>query len=196
MKNVNLIGVTGKIGAGKDTVAHYLARYGYLQCAFADPLKEAASVMFGIPIAEFYDRILKEQIHPFWKITRREMLQKLGTECARRVFCDDFWIKRANITTDNLIERNYSPDVSSLHIIITDVRFDNEADWVRDQGGLIVHVIRPASDGISVSENYDSSTHASEAGVCILSQDLVLTNNKTLADFRTTIELLHSKGIL
>lgn len=197
MKSINLIGVTGKIGAGKDTVALHLAQYGYQQYAFADPLKEAAAQMFGIPVWEFYDRELKEQIHPFWKITRREILQKFGTECARHVFYDDFWIRRASMHINTITDVKEDPtSLVPLNMIITDVRFENEGDWIRKRGGMVVHVMRPDTDGISVSENYDSSTHASEMGLAPRPEDIIIDNTGSLESFHGKIELLYLKGYI
>lgn len=154
---VSLIGITGHAGAGKDTVtdiiiSDYPNHYRY---AFADPLKEAASVAFGIPLEWFNGHILKEIPHPNWNISPRKIAQFVGTELFRNSIPgilpqvgDNFWINRLAIRLNN----QYIPeDEGSLSqgdvVVIPDVRFQNEYDWVISQGGIIIHLTRPGADG-------------------------------------------------
>ena len=88
--DVKLVGITGKAGAGKDTLASFLleahmdeSRIGK-QIAFADPVKKATAEMYGIPLNNLYDRELKETVDEFWGISPRQMaqLQQLAQEPA------------------------------------------------------------------------------------------------------------------
>jgi hypothetical protein len=65
------------------------------------------------------------------------------------------------------------------NVVFDDVRFEDEAELIRSKGGVIVHLRRH-------TQNIDY--HASEAGIAVMEQDLVLDNSGTLAD---TLAKLH-----
>lgn len=158
-----LIGLTGPAGCGKDTIGERLmAVHGFAPMAFANPLRLAAAEAFGIDYWEFTDRVLKDQVHPYWGLTRRQMLQRMGTEAMRGAFGEDFWIRRWTMTYLALSE--------SSNVVVTDVRFVNEADAIRAQGGVIVHVSRPNLPNLE-------GNHASAQGVGRQHGDLVLRND-------------------
>lgn len=179
----HLIGITGKARFGKDSVALYLKNTYYFRTyAFADPLKEAASRMFGIPLDHFYDDEYKDVIDPFWGISPREITQKLGTEGGRRLFREDIWIKRAEQVWHEYLDQfngvtdmSFYPHHDYNGFVITDVRFENEADFIRSNGGMMIHILRDSIEN-KVRE------HESENGIAILDSDLVIDNNGTLED--------------
>jgi len=152
-----LIGLTGPAGVGKDTVASFMTGYGFSTYAFARPLKDALRVL---GIHEPLTREEKEINLPGMPFSYREAAQKLGTEFARELD-QNFWLKLA----DKAVERNYNT-------VITDVRFDNEASWVRERGGLVVHII-----GRKTTVQGALSRHASENGVHRLMYDVILDNS-------------------
>jgi len=79
MKHI-LIGLVAPKQSGKDTAADYLcSNYNFKKYNFADPLKEAMGKIFGFTHEQLYGNE-KEKIDPFWGITPREILQKMGTE--------------------------------------------------------------------------------------------------------------------
>ena len=181
--SVKLLGLAAKARSGKDTVGEYLRdEYNYKLYAFADPIKQAASKMFGISLDQFYEGD-RELVNEFWGFSPREILQKLGTEAGRNVFRKDIWLKRGLQEWET-----YKKDIESfvmtfpetMHhhvpsgLVFTDVRFENEATMIREQGGQVVHIIR--NDAEEVSD------HVSEAGIAIADGDVVIYNNDTLED--------------
>lgn len=167
-----LIGITGKAGSGKDTVADWLwERHGFLKLAFADPLKLAAEAIFGLPRGMFHDRGKKEAVNPYWGKSPRELLQLLGTEATKPVFGEDVWLKRWLIS--------YSMFKDTDPVVVPDVRFDLEAEYIRTIGGVILHLDRDAA-GLSGS----TSKHASERGVTPMAGDYGINNNGSLEDLR------------
>lgn len=69
-------------------------------------------------------------------------------------------------------------------MVIPDVRFENEAEWVRNKGGRIIHVVRANPTQIE--------THVSENGVTKSPLDAILFNSGTLEELQiATRELLH-----
>lgn len=156
-----IIGVNGIAGAGKDTISnmvilslendHNLKAKTF---AFADNLKKAAAIIFNVPLEDFYDRTRKEEIVSYWGMSPRQMAQLLGTEACRKGIRDDIWIKSLESSIG-------SADVDVA--FITDVRFDNEAEFVRsgmtNGNGIVVNIYRDTQEKIK------DSGHASEAGI-------------------------------
>lgn len=166
-----LLGLHGKAGSGKDTFCRLLQDLRpFHRMAFADPLKEAAGPLFGLPREKLFDDDFKSFYHHHWGMSIREIYQKLGTEVMRAVFGDDFWIKRW--------EWEYVNTVGD--VVVTDVRFENEAAKIRDLGGLVVHVMRP--DRQALDERAEA--HASEAGIECMFGDYMISNDGTLDDLR------------
>lgn len=164
---MKLIGITGRLGHGKDTVADMLQKgHGYQQVAFADTLKTILSIIACEPVENFYDRELKEKFSPALGMTRREAMQKMGTEVCRTMFGPLIW-------TDNLITRWLQSGQQPT--VVSDVRFDEEAQAIIANGGVILRVVRPGFDDGEV-------THASEAGVDPGLVKYEIRNESTLQD--------------
>lgn len=170
-----ILGLAGRARSGKDTAGLFIERaFGIPTVAFADPLKRAAMEMFGISehMAYGVDGYDREQIvHP-WGISVREMLQKLGTECGREVFFEDFWSRRleALVNSDEMYAEGY---------VVTDVRFDNEAEWIKKQGGMVLNIHRPSPEAVRI--------HTSESGVSLSLIDKVIPNVGTVKDLHKTL---------
>ena len=137
---LRIVGLTGPIGVGKDTVAKYLAsQYGATQLAFADPIKEIAAIILGIPVAE--QEPFKN--HPFPQLgglTLRQLYQRVGTDWFVATFGKNFWI-------DHLERRmNDLRQAGKRLFVVSDVRNikDNaEASWLYDRSGHLLHLDGP-----------------------------------------------------
>lgn len=166
-----LIGLTGLARSGKDTFARFLVeKHGFKQMAFADPVKLTAAPLFGFSYEYVFSDQFKFEVQRPWVLTGREILQKLGTEAIRGTFGDDFWIRR-------LIDAYLVTYAGVESVVVTDVRFENEAEAIREQGGVIVHIKRQAA-GLKGAE----ATHSSERGVKLGGRDLVVENDGTLEE--------------
>jgi hypothetical protein len=164
-----LIGIAGKKGAGKDTAASYIIAQNprrYRKYSFATPLKEACKAMFGWTDYELEDRVAKETVDPFWGFSPRTAMQLLGTNFGRNMLRADIWLKAAEK------QFNMNNTLYNTGTLITDVRFENEAEWIRNNSGIIIHVVEPG-----VSSKIDE--HESEVGIDIYPVDFLLTNDKT-----------------
>jgi hypothetical protein len=163
-----LIGIAGKKRTGKSTCANYLVHdFQFGQYAFATPLKEMLLAM-GLQHDELEEH-KEEPLHRLGISLRpRDLLQRLGTEWGRQLIDPDLWTKLA----DRHIKDCIAGDPDMDRWVISDVRFENEAAWVRSNGGIVVHLVRHTG-------NVDK--HASEAGVEVRPQDYVITNNGTLS---------------
>lgn len=173
-----LIGLAGKAWAGKDTVADYLwEKEGAIKIAFADALRSAATSIFGLGPVNFIDRELKETVVDYWGMTPRRMLQLLGTEATKPVFGDNIWLKRWFLS--------YSAVQDTDHVVVPDVRFDVEADAIRNLGGTIIHLVRPGT-GLSGA----ASEHSSEAGIELRNGDMYLSNSGSVEELHHKVDEL------
>lgn len=169
-----IIGLAGAARSGKDTVAGMLMGAGYGRAAFADALKQACSAIFGFSWEQLYGSE-KETLDPFWKDTPRRVLQLVGTECLRRGYAEDVWVRA--------MERRVARD--NLRWTITDVRFPNEAEAVRRWGGVVVEVVRPGAGPKGGVEG-----HASENALASFAFNATIHNEGTLEDLKNEVNAL------
>jgi hypothetical protein len=177
-----LVGLVGKARSGKDTFASGLALQGFHRVAFADPLRRAleeldplvstsapgwppvtrlSTLLAGGGVQGGYEAV---KATPYAAEVRR-LLQRYG-QSIRRVD-PEFWL-RAGL--GNAREhRSFGRAV-----VITDVRYANEADAIRADGGVLVRVIRPGL--------VSSDTHASEVELDAYVTDAVVHNTGSAAE--------------
>lgn len=166
-----IIGITGKKRAGKDTAASFLnKKYDYKIYSFADPIKDMLKVLVNYVDVNlnFYLNNDKEQkIDPF-NASYRKLTQTLGTEWGRNLIDDKIWIE--------LLDFNSQWEGK---IVIPDIRFENEAEWVVNNGGIIINIVRDS--------RYKDS-HSSEQGVPERFITETIHNNDTVEKLHTEIE--------
>jgi hypothetical protein len=160
-----IIGLTGKKGAGKDTVADYLVEhYGFQKVGFSDALYEAVCGLWGVSLEQalefkqtatvgIRDTWDEDKVQLIRNYTWREFLQRFGTEMGRAVFGEDFWIE---VFEDRYLEPGKILG-EDHNFVVRDVRFNNEAEMLYDYVAEIWCVQRPDMD--------DGDDHASESGI-------------------------------
>ncbi|KUM41189.1 hypothetical protein [Arthrobacter sp. EPSL27] len=175
-----LIGLIGKKRVGKDTFAAKLVRdHGYARVALADPLREAALALDPIVgtfplLDEGVTRVREWRLSDVveslgWEKAKdlipevRRTLQRFGTESIRSLD-DQFWIRTAFQRIDAL-RANGTP------VVVTDVRYPNEADAIRNATGYLVRIVRDLPQ--------DGDTHASERAMDDYREHLRVPNNGT-----------------
>ena len=140
---MKIIGLSGRAGSGKDTVANYLVKnYGYTKLSFGNVLKDVVACIFGWP-RELLEGDTKESRefrnkedkwwseHLKFKITPRIALQKIGTDVFRMHFHQDIWL---------LILKRQITKLDK--IVVTDIRFINEYNMIKNIGGTIISITR------------------------------------------------------
>lgn len=178
MKSKNIIGLSGYAGTGKDTVRSILEEHGAVGFAFADPIRNMLRELLtsnGISDECMDKREFKEAIIPELGVSYRQMAQTLGTEWGRALQ-PDFWLRLAAAYMAD-VERNSWND--SLQFVISDVRFANEAAWVRAQGGVIWHVLRPGTAPVR--------DHISEREISLFDADRTIMNSGDLEQLRQAV---------
>lgn len=188
-----LIGLAGVARSGKDTAASVLAKeLGLYRYAFADPIKRMLEQVFG-------DNFVagdRERIEPISEVSYRTLMQTLGTEWGRSIQ-PDLWARVAKAKWEwvkdgcpvdhkqGIIDNVLTGALSyPAGMVISDVRFDNEAEWIRSEGGIVIHIERPDAAKVGLAG------HASEAGLSKLPYDLVVLNDGSLEDFHTKLWVL------
>lgn len=166
------IGLVGPKHSGKSTAAQHLVRqYGFQRIALADPLKNLAVDMIntfhreeGMPEIDraYLDAHKDEVFVPF--------LQWLGSEYGRQFHhTPTRWI-------DKFLAQSYS---SPVPVVCDDVRFPNEADTLRDNGFLIVKIVRNpyarASSLRNAGVSNDVHSHQSETNIELITPDIVIS---------------------
>lgn len=160
---MTIIGLSGRKGAGKDTVFRLLQQtrpdLRVVRVAFADALKEEVAGVLGIPVAEI------EADKPRFRL----MLQWWGTEW-RRAQCVTYWIDRAREKIKAIASAAEPVDI----VVVTDVRFPNEAALIRELGGRVVRIVNPTAE-------QSSDPHPSEVEMDHYPFDGAVWNDGTLA---------------
>lgn len=170
-----LIGLTGRAGTGKDTVRKMLQDVGYAGFALADPIRSMLRDLLtknGISDQYIDNREFKETIIPGLGVSYRHMAQSLGTEWGRSLQ-SDFWLRIATSYLKDLTDKG------AMHVCISDIRFANEAKWVRDHGGVVWRVERYTVP--SVRE------HISELEMFGISPNTIIDNNGSVGDLHREV---------
>ena len=163
-----IIGFTGRAGAGKTTAAEYIA--GFKHYSFAAPIKALLNPFFGWDDRHAFGE-LKEKIDERWGFSPRAAYQTFGTEFARALN-PDFWIRYA--------ESAIPPGVDT---VIDDIRFPNEAAWVRERG-ILIHIERASLPDIRPHASELPLPFSTDAG------DMEAINNGSIDDLHRTLDVL------
>lgn len=156
---------------------------------WAGKLKAIASMLTGIDQEKFEDQEFKKtDLGPEWNMTVRDFLQKLGTDAIRNGLHTNAWV--------NALMSDYTPiqvqwsdgplggyeDGPMPNWIITDTRFPNEAQAIKDAGGLVIRVDRPGVKPIN--------DHPSEVGLDNWKFDYKIANVSDLKALTGTVETI------
>lgn len=203
---MEIIALSGYARSGKDEAAKVLVEeFGFQQVAFADKLREMLYQLNPIvslkPLVEWYavDGVAVSDGHgtlkalyvkdvideygwngykesPYGTEIRR-LLQRLGTEAGRQTLWDSIWIDAALTGLGD-----------DAKVVVSDARFFNEFDAVRERGGRIWRIERP---GVGPANDHPSETEA----VSYPNFELTLNNDGTLDQWRTLVGMTYRIGL-
>ena len=161
---MRLIGIAGPARAGKDTLASYLLDNlsdDWSRSSFADPLKDMLRAI-GVDCSDDKKAVIDDS----YGATPRHMMQTLGTEWGRHMIDGDIWVKA------------FARLNAGKCVIVPDVRFEDEAELVREHGVLIHLVGRGGIEGNHVSEN----------AIEFKPGDIVIDNSRDLAWLHSQVD--------
>lgn len=172
---MRLIGLHGPAHSGKDTTADRLCnQHGFARIALAGPIKDMLIAGFGFT-REQVDGPAREVLVDWIDKSPRQLMQSLGTEWGRREVKDDLWLAHAHRRMQQILR--YSGD-----IVVTDIHFENEADWLRSLGGAVWHIGgRQRSKVVPM--------HVSEHGIAVrVGVDSVINNSAGLEQLHAEVD--------
>jgi hypothetical protein len=189
MGSILIIGLSGYARSGKDEAAKVLVEeYSFTRVSFADKLRDvlyalnpmvdmnrlySADEPDGPPI--YLQEVIDTYTWDHYKESHfgpeiRRLLQRLGTEAGRQTLWDSIWVDAAFAGTH--------PD---QNIVVTDCRFPNEAQAVKDRGGDVWRIQRY---GVAAA-----NSHASETSLDDWDFDARIHNNSTIEDYHQVVRM-------
>ena len=170
-----IIGLSGYAQSGKDSTAELLClNYGYTRLAFADPMRQALMVIN--PRLDSITRV-SDMVEDYgWDTAKRNpevrrLLQVLGTDFGRKMLGDDVWINIALLGIK-----------SEDKIVISDVRYPNEAEAIKKLGGSLWRINRHNHSAVN--------GHTSEHAMDNYMFNHVIYNDGTLDDLSDEVFML------
>lgn len=162
-----IIGLLGHAGSGKDTAARFILELVRgRSIALADPLKRFCKEVFAFSNEQLWGLSEKREVpdkryirtfeetpifadvvensppRPSTFLTPRYALQTLGTDWGRACY-QDVWIDLGLRTAMGIIGNG------TATVVITDVRFVNEARKIQEAGGVVWQIVRSGVTGAS-----------------------------------------------
>lgn len=178
-----IIGLSGYARSGKDTAAdHLVDKYSFTRHSFAAPMKEAMYRLNPIVSADKIGVFKYKDLVNAYGLDKakdsypeiRRLLQVFGTEVGRDMFGEDFWV--------NLALNNAKED----KVVISDVRFKNEANAIKAAGGQVWrinrHGVGPVTD------------HPSEVDLDSYAFDYIIDNDFSVLDLNNVIDMILEKN--
>mgnify|MGYP001601185222 FL=1 len=127
----------------------------------------------------------KEDYDNRWNTTPRKIFQRFGTEIFRnnlklmlpelKNLDENFWIYRFKLWYQEQIKIN-----PNLKVVVSDVRFPNEANIIKELGGTIIKVVR--------SKTNNNDNHSSEVSINKINPDFIVSNNSTIDEYHSQIK--------
>lgn len=164
-KRLLIIGLIGKSQAGKTTAADFAVE----NCNKIDKLSFATPLKLMVEKAKIcgFHELFEEKT---W--FSRTMLQLIGTNLIREQINPDFWI-------DKMKEQINTCVIDADTIIIDDVRFKNEAEFIRNEKGILIRIRRPSL--------ISNDSHRSENEQEEIDANFTIINDNTLLEYKKDV---------
>lgn len=127
---MKIVGISGKRGAGKTTLAELLRlNHNWNHLSLAMPIKELCRSEFGLTVAQTDGAMKEAPIAHLAGQTPRSIMIRIGK--TYREVNPNHWINKLEAKMAN-----------NLVNVISDVRFQNEAEWIKERGGYLIRIER------------------------------------------------------
>jgi hypothetical protein len=183
-----ILAIAGNKYSGKDTLADVVENhFSFKRYAFADPLKAATEVIFAF--SEEDKKLGKDEILPFWNISKRVLWQWIGSElfqfklmeCSDWKFERKVWVKRfEKLLTDEVFDVNE-------HWVLPGTRFNHEIEGLKEIANKFN--MNPVVTVQVLREGFEGDNHVSEKENSNLIPDHLLLNYSSLQEFIVSCEL-------
>ena len=180
-RHTAVIGLMGQKQSGKDTVADFLvSNHGFMKIAFADALKDSLIALdpYLFEPGERLSVIVKQIGWDSAKVKYQEvrrLLQRLGTDVGRDILGEDVWTRIMEQKLDHA-------RANGADVVVTDVRFINEAQVILDHAGYLARIDRPGLP--------DDDDHRSEHEWRHIMPDFMIPNDGDLELLSQAVEIL------
>ena len=199
-ERISIVGVGGLLTSGKDAFADYLvSSWGYTKTFMSHPLHkwmqaENPWIKLDKPVQCMEGWTLEPgEFHPYNYIVHqvgytgakeqteiRRALQRIGTECGRKLISENVWADAMEREIRQLLERGVN------HVVVTGIRYENELKMIQRLGGETVWIERPSARASheekirSAAASADTATHSSEVSLDVKRFDSVIENDGSL----------------
>jgi dephospho-CoA kinase len=180
---MNLICIIGNIGVGKSTVAEIFKQNDYVELTFAEPVKQIGLILEFEQEELYGSQEKKLKLNDFWGVSGREFMQQFATNIMRNELPKHInmnmdnktiWVRLCQKKINNLLKQNKK-------IIVSDGRFPDEINMIKEMGGIIIKIVR--------NNNYDIH-HESESYISKLNADIIIDNNGNIDELHKIISLI------
>jgi phosphomevalonate kinase len=188
---MKLIGLSGKLGSGKNYIAekviapYYKDKYNILILGFGDQVKNE---LYARDLELTYDLLYDNKSY-----NSRKKLQEYATEYGRDKYNENMWIRGLDMQIQTFCKR--SP--KECLIIICDVRFQNEAEYIKKNNGIIFRIVSPYrteqrywQESTNEKEYNKISNHLSEINLDNYNFDYIIKNDLNEINLNNIINYL------
>lgn len=176
---MNVIAFCGLTKSGKNTAAFSLVEQGYKEIGFADKVKQIVAELYNVPLEWMHDPLLKETpCKELFGRTPRQVLQPIATEAFRDMVSANTWINYVYFQ----MRKKQAWEVTTQSIegmVITDLRFVNEAEMLKSIGATIIYIVDPNAP--------PPQSHSSESQVAVVGEKYAtvkIINDKTIMSIK------------
>jgi phosphomevalonate kinase len=166
---MKLIGLSGKLGSGKNYIAekiiapYFKDKYNILIIGFGDQVKNE---LYARDLSLTYDSLYDQKSYE-----SRKKLQEYATEHGREKYNEDMWIRGVDIQIETFCRRSSKEAL----VIICDVRFINEAEYIKSKNGLVFRIISPNRTNIRYN-NESNNDQIKYNNICKHKSEIDLDN--------------------
>ncbi len=190
MQKPIIIAFCGLAQSGKSTAVRAVRQFlkanapnaAVHELSFAEPLKETYRAITGeafLDVAEYKNA----PSAMFEGLTNRQVIQKIGTDALRNSFDKRIWIKCLQKKVEGIAQNGHES-----YILISDLRFANEADWVIRNNGIVVQIQRKGV--VSDGHESENTTVVYGSDKTVLVPGHIIKNDGTLEELYEKINNL------